>query len=557
MAADQGYAMGQCNIGLYFKNGKGIDQSNHQAFHYFKLAADQGLALGQYYVGACFKTGTGIEQSDEKAFKYFQLAADQGYAKAQYQVGKLFYEGKGIQQSSKKALDYFKLASKQGFAKAKKFITENEMSEIKKMADQGDADDQIQMGEWYQIKKSLIEACKYYRLAADQGKKQIQYKAARAIEQMGYDIEGSWELAIYYYKMAAIQGHLLSIRRLFSYYHYGQGVEESQEEALKYLRLGIQLNDPECQYQLGRYHENGWGNLIPSLVESFKYYKLAAKQGHQQAIKSLRPRILHPDAQEVNIQSYLQDLNISTLEVILKGYGNQPIFLEKHSFSSEEAQVICAAMIENPRFTFMCSKYDEISSLILVFELAGYSEEDLNFSKLVNPSTQEETYGCVFVGHDVKDNLLYFGSLEDDPQRAKEMHLETLAEIERKENRIKAYKIYQTLPNCEIKYPGSQEIDISNYLSDNNIDTLKTILSLFENSPAHLYMTRTSYEEIMAIREAMINNPRLCFLCNDWESQIDLEEAFYHAGYRRCLKKKKEVKDGQKFYGYLFKGKNY
>lgn len=78
-----------------------------------------------------------------------------------------------------------------------------------------------------------------------------------------------------------------------------------------------------------------------------------------------------------------------------------------------------------------------------------------------------------------------------------------------------ALAIYQTLQKSEIKYPGSQEIDISNYLSNNNIDTLKTILSLFENRPAHLYMTKTNYAEIMVIREAMINNPKLCFLCSD------------------------------------------
>lgn len=74
-------------------------------------------------------------------------------------------------QSQEKAIEYFRLAAKQGFAKAQKFLNENEdLNEIKKRANQGDATAQMQMGVLYQqgkrLQKSLIEACKYYKLAA-------------------------------------------------------------------------------------------------------------------------------------------------------------------------------------------------------------------------------------------------------------------------------------------------------------------------------------------------------------------------------------------------------
>jgi TPR repeat protein len=124
------------------------------------------------------------------------------------------------------------------------------------------------------VKKSVAQAFKYYKSSADQGNKQAQYQVAECFRQGGYDFKESWKEALVYYKLAAEQGHIQAIRFLFKCYHYGQGVAESQKAALKYLKLGAELKDPECQYQLGNYYENGGGGLTPSLTEALKLLRL-------------------------------------------------------------------------------------------------------------------------------------------------------------------------------------------------------------------------------------------------------------------------------------------
>ena len=62
-----------------------------QAFKYYKLAADQGHAESQFNVGCFYEKGEGgVEKDSSQAFKYFKLAADQNLADAQHKVGLMF-----------------------------------------------------------------------------------------------------------------------------------------------------------------------------------------------------------------------------------------------------------------------------------------------------------------------------------------------------------------------------------------------------------------------------------------------------------------------------------
>ena len=55
----------------------------------------QGYADAQYNVGAYYVNGTGVEQSDIEACKYYTLAADQGHRDAQFNLGSMHEQGKG------------------------------------------------------------------------------------------------------------------------------------------------------------------------------------------------------------------------------------------------------------------------------------------------------------------------------------------------------------------------------------------------------------------------------------------------------------------------------
>ncbi|MCR4655978.1 MAG: sel1 repeat family protein [Lachnospiraceae bacterium] len=63
----------------YFKSERGLPKDEKKAIYYTQLAADQGWAVAQVNLGYYYAEGLGGLPKDEKqAVHYYQLAADQG-----------------------------------------------------------------------------------------------------------------------------------------------------------------------------------------------------------------------------------------------------------------------------------------------------------------------------------------------------------------------------------------------------------------------------------------------------------------------------------------------
>ena len=108
---------------LVNKGAELYDEKNHsEAIKYFKLAADQGYAPAQDQLGFAYENGYGVKQSDVEAIKYYKLSADQGYSGAQYNLGYMYENGYGVKQSDTEAIKYYKLAADQGVLDAKKAL---------------------------------------------------------------------------------------------------------------------------------------------------------------------------------------------------------------------------------------------------------------------------------------------------------------------------------------------------------------------------------------------------------------------------------------------------
>ena len=167
LAADQGFADAQYNLGVMLYKGEGGDQNIIQAKkladkaakkdHFlapnllklilndntlnadtlfmlgcdlydehnfslarekFKLAADQGHAKAQYMLGKMLYNGEGDEKDHPHAREYFTLAADQGHAESLYELGKMLYYGDGGYQNITEAIVMCTLAANKGYAKA-------------------------------------------------------------------------------------------------------------------------------------------------------------------------------------------------------------------------------------------------------------------------------------------------------------------------------------------------------------------------------------------------------------------------------------------------------
>lgn len=89
-----------------FYVGKYESPEIDKAIYYFTLAADQGYAFPQYQLGLIY-----INKDINKSIHYFKLAAEQNFTQAQYQLGQLYEKGEKIQRDLDKAIYYYKQAS--------------------------------------------------------------------------------------------------------------------------------------------------------------------------------------------------------------------------------------------------------------------------------------------------------------------------------------------------------------------------------------------------------------------------------------------------------------
>ena len=94
-----------------YREGKGVSQDYTEAVKWFGLAAEQGLADAQYNLGGLYYSGQGVPQDYAEAVKWFRLAADQGDAGAQYNLGIMYSEGQGVAHDLVKAHMWFNLAA--------------------------------------------------------------------------------------------------------------------------------------------------------------------------------------------------------------------------------------------------------------------------------------------------------------------------------------------------------------------------------------------------------------------------------------------------------------
>ena len=81
--AEQGHATAQYNLGLMYRNGKGVPQNHKTAVKWYRLAAEQGNADAQGLLGAVYVLSTGVRKDNSYAYMWLILAAANGNAEAE------------------------------------------------------------------------------------------------------------------------------------------------------------------------------------------------------------------------------------------------------------------------------------------------------------------------------------------------------------------------------------------------------------------------------------------------------------------------------------------
>jgi TPR repeat protein len=94
-----------------YRHGQGVPQDYAEAVKWYRLAAEQGNASAQSNLGVMYRLGRGVPQDNAEAVKWYRRAAEQGNAKAQSNLGVMYGLGQGVPQDYVQAHLWFNLAA--------------------------------------------------------------------------------------------------------------------------------------------------------------------------------------------------------------------------------------------------------------------------------------------------------------------------------------------------------------------------------------------------------------------------------------------------------------
>jgi TPR repeat protein len=69
--------------------GESVDQDYAEAMRWFRLAARQGYAAGQYNLGYMYRSGEGVARDKVSAYMWFSIADANGFADARIELDML------------------------------------------------------------------------------------------------------------------------------------------------------------------------------------------------------------------------------------------------------------------------------------------------------------------------------------------------------------------------------------------------------------------------------------------------------------------------------------
>ncbi|KAF9932109.1 Protein sel-1 1 [Linnemannia zychae] len=219
IAVDKKDAKAQRNIGSLCFYAKVYTQ----AMSWYTMAAEQGDAVAQYQLGVMYDQAIGVTQDVVKAMAYYKKAAERDNASALCGIGYLHHRGLGVPKSHTEAMNWYQRAAHHGSASA--------LSSIGYLYERG-----------YGVAQSLDKARSFYHRAAEQdnshGQNNLGYFYLR--NQGEYQ---SYPQAIVWFRKAADQGQTGAQVSIGYMYESGQGVQKNEAMAMEWYYKALEGGD--------------------------------------------------------------------------------------------------------------------------------------------------------------------------------------------------------------------------------------------------------------------------------------------------------------------------
>ena len=91
-----------------------MPEDDVEAVKWYRLAAEQGLAEAQVNLGAMYDNGEGVPEDDAEAARWYRMAAEQGNSQAQLNVAIQYITGEGVAADPVQAYAWLDVAAAGG-----------------------------------------------------------------------------------------------------------------------------------------------------------------------------------------------------------------------------------------------------------------------------------------------------------------------------------------------------------------------------------------------------------------------------------------------------------
>ena len=207
----------------YYDGNKGLPQDYEKAAYWYAKAAEQGDAYSQNRLALCYSDGLGLSQDYSKAMYWFTRAVNQNLPQAAFNLGMAYDLGKGVKPDSEQALYWYNRAEELDSVNFENILPliaschydgvdglfeanlEKAVYWYTKAAEQGDAESQYQLGDFYELgyfsengvasDEDLEKALFWYEKAADQGHADATDSSIELQEQINTGIKSPFERA--------------------------------------------------------------------------------------------------------------------------------------------------------------------------------------------------------------------------------------------------------------------------------------------------------------------------------------------------------------------------
>lgn len=180
----------------------------------------------------------------------------------------------------------------------------NDIDALKQEAEHGNANAQYNLGFlYYECRAdlcrpgignffSIIEAEKWFQLAAEKGHAEAQFRLGVMYERDRgmsdtdmFAVKQDCAKSLKWYQLAAEQGYIEAQLELVAKHAFGRCVPTDRTKAVKWYRMAAERGDASGQFALGNSYEHGLG-VPQDFVTAHMWFNLSAANGDERAPES-------------------------------------------------------------------------------------------------------------------------------------------------------------------------------------------------------------------------------------------------------------------------------